>query len=74
MSRLKRFLGLSLVALGVLAWAAPGHAYKREELAKYEEKAMMAPEWTLKGMDGKTYSLKDYRGKMYVAIQTGSST
>lgn len=74
MSRSKRFLGLSLVALGVLAWAVPGQAYTRQELAKYEEKAMMAPEWTLKGLDGKTYSLKDYQGKMYVAIQTGSST
>lgn len=74
MSRLKRFLCLGFIALGVLAWAVPGQAYTRKELAKYEQKAMTAPEWTLKGMDGKTYSLKDYRGKMYVAIQTGSST
>lgn len=72
---MKRFLFTLLLVLGILVSSINlAQSYTREELNKYKDNTLMAPEFTLKDLDGKGYSLKDYRGKMYVVIQTGSST
>lgn len=73
--RLSRRFAAGLLALPlVLAFATPGTAYKRQELRKYKEKNLTATDFTLKDLKGKTYSLKDYRDRMWVVLETGSST
>lgn len=72
---MKRFLFTLLLVVGLLISSINlAQAYTREELNKYKDNSLMAPEFTLKDLDGKDYSLKDYREKMYVVLQTGSST
>lgn len=46
----------------------------RADFQNYKEKNLIAPNFSLKALDGKTYNLSDYRGKQIVVIQTGSST
>lgn len=68
--------GAAILALFLtLGLASAGLAYEREVLRQFKEKTLMAPEFTLKDMTSKkTYSLKDYRDKMWVILETGSST
>lgn len=70
----RRFAAALLALPLLMALATAGSAYKREELRQFKEKTLMAPEFTLKDFNGKTYSLKDYRDKMWVVLETGSST
>ncbi len=50
---------LALLLLGAMATAAPAATPKVGD---------KAPDFTLVGTDGKTYSLKDYAGKQAVVI------
>lgn len=69
-----RALPILVVATGlIIGLPGPGWSFTSQELSQYKEKALNAPDFTLKGLDGKVYSLKDFRGKI-VVIETGSST
>ncbi len=43
-------------------------------MGQYKTKTIIAPDFTVKNLEGKSITLSDYRGKMYVVIETGSST
>lgn len=73
MKIVRGFVAAGLAAGLVLALATPALPYTREELRQYNEKTLMAQDFTLKDLDGNTHNLNRYRG-MYVAIETGSST
>lgn len=64
------FFTLSLV----IFFSLPAFSQSREELLKYKENVVMAPEFSLQALDGKTYRLSDYKGKKIVVLETGSST
>lgn len=70
----KNPFALVLTLFFMSSFAVAGSTYSREELDQYQEKTLMAPDFSLKSLDGKTYSLSDYRGKKIVVIETGSST
>ncbi len=48
-------------------------SYTSAELSKYNEMELIAPDFSLQGLDGETYTLSDLRGKV-VVIEAGSST
>jgi hypothetical protein len=50
------------------------YSYTRDELSNYQETELMAEDFSLKGLDGETYTLSDYKGKRIVVLQAGSST
>ena len=57
-----------------LMLALPAFAQlSREALSNYQEKAIAAPDFSLKGLDGKTYNRSDFLGTV-VVLETGSST
>lgn len=64
------FFTLSLVSF----FSLPAFSQSRDELLKYKENVVMAPEFSLQALDGKTYRLSDYKGKKIVVLETGSST
>lgn len=63
------FLAVALM----LALPAPISAQSAPDLRKYLEMEITAPDFTLQGLDGETYTLSDFRGKV-VVIEAGSST
>ena len=63
------FLAVTLV----LVLAAPSSAQPAQDLSKYQEMEIAAPDFSLRGLDGETYTLSDFLGKV-VVIETGSST
>jgi cytochrome oxidase Cu insertion factor (SCO1/SenC/PrrC family) len=73
MKAYKTIFTLSLAVLMTVSFSLTVYALSRDELGKYKEKAIMAPDFTLKDLKGKTHKLSDYKGKI-VVIQTGSST
>lgn len=70
----KTFLTLLFTMLLMVSFSAAVLSLTRDELGKYKEEVIMAPDFALKAVDGKVYKLGDFRDKKFVVIQTGSST
>ncbi len=76
MPEMKGHMPRSVVFLTValmLALPAPSSAQSREELNNYQEKELTAADFSLQGLDGETYTLSDFLGKV-VVLEAGSST
>jgi hypothetical protein len=68
-------LTLLLSVLFITFFAVPVFAQLGgSELMQYQEKELMAPDFTLVSLEGDSYTLSDYRGKKIVVVETGSST
>ncbi len=63
------FLTVSLMLSSPLIYS-----HTRDELSNYQETELTAEDFSLKGLDGETYTLSDYKGKSIVVLQFGSST
>ena len=74
MKSCKSSLAVSLAISLVLFLSTPLFSYSRDELNKYQDKELMAPDFSLRSLDDNTYTLSDFKGKKIVVIQTGSST
>ena len=61
------------VALMLALPASSSAQSPREALENYQETELAAPDFSLKGLDGETYTLSDFLGKV-VVIEAGSST
>jgi hypothetical protein len=69
----KTIFSLSLALMLLVVFSMPALALTGKELGMYKEKAIIAPDFTLKDLEGKTHKLSDYRGNIIV-LETGSST
>ena len=69
----KTIFSLSLALMLLVAFSIPALALNPKELGMHKEKEIMAPDFTLKDIEGNTHKLSDYRGKI-VVLEHGSST
>ena len=70
----KTVFTLSLAIIMVVSFSVSVFSFSRDELGKYKEKTLIAPDFTAQSTEGKTYKLSDYRGKGIIVLETGSST
>ena len=65
---------LCLTVLLMISSAPLSNSYTRDELNNYQDTKLMAEDFSLQGLDGRIYTLSDYKGKKVVVLETGSST
>ena len=65
---------MSLAMLMSVSFSVDVFSFTEAELDKYKKNVIMAPDFTLKDLDGNTHNLMAYRGKKVVVLETGSST
>ncbi|MDA2934733.1 peroxiredoxin family protein [Acidobacteria bacterium AH-259-D05] len=70
---MKDYRILSSVFLTTLVMISSGFSWTGDELSKYKETELIAPDFSLKSLDGNIYKLSNYRGKI-VVLEMGSST
>ena len=71
MPEIRMYVPRAVVFLTVtlmLALPAPSAAQSAPDLSKYQEMEIAAPDFSLRGLDGETYTMSDFRGKVVAQL------